>query len=871
MSRRTLAISILLTSVLVVAYLVALAFTQSVRGTRAEVEPYSLNMPRMTGRVVLFILDSWAARIVEDESYMPRLSLLKKRGAAGVIWAAKQSGTEQGIIAYATGMPTDSVDFLRLFSDASHEGWTLFEDIRARGDTLCFSGDQSWVTHFGQFGTHNCPTNGRAGSLLAGDLLAIKNTETELASSSSPVFSVVHILETDFLAHQFGTSGAQYRAAMGRWDNTMCDFVERVLDDRTTVIITSDHGNDIWGSHGGAYDIHRRAPVVMVGRGIRRTEGFTMNAVDMPATVALLLGTRLPGGALAKPATVALDLTPKEEARILLGTYEHLIDLGEKTDVPAASAQRQTLDGLRRLEEGGQFAELTRQAEESSVSLIEALQPTGRFSLLGFAWVLVIFGAAAFLLYKSGVLPDRTAGGFLLVVFLTVEPLLGVRFSLVPEIKQLLHLARTHAVVSALGLAAIIPLAWRAARPVASRCWRVLEGRPLLGIVVGFLFLSAFLPLGNLSIVFLCLLVAGLWRARVPASKSALILLIFAAYLVLSPIIAWPHLGENAARRYAYAGAVAALTAVWLLRGPLRSLGWGPRAALVLLLVMSPFTWLNIATGSATIDLVAATVSLVALAVLVRMRGGSWLCLPALGATELVFLAHSHAAFWGALVVIAAVGIYLVRFETRGRTLSLSAAVLVASMLCVLSKPGDVPSIVAILAMLVWTTDLLVEGSMSTGALVGLWAVVLLCTRLAVFEAFGKADAPVQVYLFSHIDLAAGFLGSENESVARAALLVLLKVTVAAGIVFLPLFMARLRSSLRHEIAAMVAAFMLIELAQMAVRLNLSVGRLTERSGNYLVSIFIYTGLYLTIAVAFGALEWGLLRRHDELLASNSP
>src|SRR5262249_49075693 len=155
-----------------------------------------------------------------------------------------------------------------------------------------------------------------------------------------PAFTVIHITETDFVAHQFGTVDPRYREVMRRWDGVVDEFIKRTLDGRTTVIVTSDHGNDAWGSHGGGADIFRRVPVLLLGKGIRPAHGFVMNNVDMPATIAILLGVRLPGGAIAKPATAPLDLTIEEEATVLRATYDHLIAVAESKGEPDLSEDR---------------------------------------------------------------------------------------------------------------------------------------------------------------------------------------------------------------------------------------------------------------------------------------------------------------------------------------------------------------------------------------------------------------------------------------------------------------------------------------------------------------------------------------------------
>src|SRR5262249_23714537 len=150
------------------------------------------------------VLDSMPVRIAEDPDMMPRLSQTMGRWASGVLWASMQTSTQQGVFGLATGRATTSFDQLRMFGGSGYRGFTIFDDIRARRETVCFSGERSWTTFFGHLGTHNHPTHGEGQSFFADDMAALQHADSELSSASPPTLTVIHITETDFAAHQFG-------------------------------------------------------------------------------------------------------------------------------------------------------------------------------------------------------------------------------------------------------------------------------------------------------------------------------------------------------------------------------------------------------------------------------------------------------------------------------------------------------------------------------------------------------------------------------------------------------------------------------------------------------------------------------------------
>ena len=120
------------------------------------------------------------------------------------------------------------------------------------------------------------------------------NAALEIIEGHSPQLLVLHLPDADETAHSYGPDSEEYRDVVGRIDTDIARFVEQVQDERTTFVITSDHGHIPGGGHGGWEDDATRVPVIMVGRGVASQRDEMMRQIDIAPTVAGLMGLRVP-------------------------------------------------------------------------------------------------------------------------------------------------------------------------------------------------------------------------------------------------------------------------------------------------------------------------------------------------------------------------------------------------------------------------------------------------------------------------------------------------------------------------------------------------------------------------------------------------
>lgn len=124
--------------------------------------------------------------------------------------------------------------------------------------------------------------------------------------------TLVHIVAVDDDGHDFGALSTQYDTsarAAGQAIRTLASRLD--LAGADTLIVTADHGHIDRGGHGGPEDVVMHVALVASGHGIRAdlppaANDATCNGklVDLPATVAALLGVPPPAANIGQPLAI---------------------------------------------------------------------------------------------------------------------------------------------------------------------------------------------------------------------------------------------------------------------------------------------------------------------------------------------------------------------------------------------------------------------------------------------------------------------------------------------------------------------------------------------------------------------------------------
>lgn len=826
---------------------------------------YDLVDKRLAKRVVLIIVDSWALRIMETPRWMPKLFARMPQGASGVLWAPEQTDTMHGIVALSTGSQPSGLAAIGLVSSSKYKGWTIFDDIVSRGEVVSFHGGPGWVPLFGDRGTGNFRVTGHGPLYRRDDIEGLQHIEQALLSSTSPALSVVHISETDFAAHQYGTERDAYAEVLQYWDTQIDRFLAQILTQGTTVIMTADHGNDLNGNHGGSGPIYRRVPVLMWGAGIRPGAPIEMNATDMPATIAVLLGIRAPAGVVALPAVEALALPPVEQARILRNAFEEsVLNNPRILDHNVMISRARAAIAPSSPDESPAAQILRLRATASALAPDLALRRAANtadwiFVCLTFAAALVMGSLASRRGERGSSISLPQLAGWI-AAFLVIEAALPIRFVFAPAIKAALR-NRSLGLMAALASAAVLAVvalifAWSRRRMLT----RSVKTHSAVFVTLLYLLTTVLAPLSSVGIVCMTMLAALTYSGRWPVRLRTMISAAFGTYFVVGTLILWLAIGESTIARYAVGLPIGAILigALAFAETAYASTDLIPRRAalsgiLLLLLLFPAETRPLSGLSQPEVTLVASLLLLLlcyGLEAFARPPRWVWI-----GPALLLGLWWSSYGYpiYLALGACAALVVGLLCKSHKSDAQWAGVFTLLACMLLMMTEPPRaVPLLLllwVIISFMLWKPH---PSSIRDASI--FVALVLVASRYALFELFGSSGSPVSLYGLQQLDLASAYVGDPARAIVPAALMVLLKVGLASAVLVAALTAFRPWRDVYSRAAALAGMFLLLNLAQAAVRTSLSYGPRTYLYDPAFFSLAIHTGIFVVAMLALGAL-----------------
>jgi predicted AlkP superfamily pyrophosphatase or phosphodiesterase len=112
-----------------------------------------------------------------------------------------------------------------------------------------------------------------------------------LIATYHPDFMYVHSMNIDDIGHKFTGNSIEYRRAVNRIDTILGIYLPIWQEMGYQVVVTSDHGMDDYGHHGGTLPEHREVPLFIFSKQIVPTIGSTViEQLQMAPLICLLLG-----------------------------------------------------------------------------------------------------------------------------------------------------------------------------------------------------------------------------------------------------------------------------------------------------------------------------------------------------------------------------------------------------------------------------------------------------------------------------------------------------------------------------------------------------------------------------------------------------
>ncbi|MBM7867416.1 alkaline phosphatase family protein [Heliomicrobium gestii] len=84
-----------------------------------------------------------------------------------------------------------------------------------------------------------------------------------------PAFLLIHPMGVDHAGHLFGADSKEYRGQVIQMDGLLAEYAPRWLSEGYQVLVTSDHGMNRDGCHGGTGPDERQVPLFAIGSAFR--------------------------------------------------------------------------------------------------------------------------------------------------------------------------------------------------------------------------------------------------------------------------------------------------------------------------------------------------------------------------------------------------------------------------------------------------------------------------------------------------------------------------------------------------------------------------------------------------------------------------
>lgn len=309
--------------------------------------PTQLRGPRtdpLTKHLLFVVVDGLRYDIATNPELMPRFSEAMERNSSAEIWAGRVSMTTSAILSYGTGQRGQLEQVVNNLTPEPPPFNNWLENARSDGLVLMLVGDPAWARMYGPaFSEKRLDPKGVAIDFDFNDQ-TFRDTRELLAKR--PNFLVAHFVTPDHQGHAYGVHSERYLKHVHQFDRRLSDLLGEIAPD-WTVVVTSDHGAADSGTHGADVPVQRRSPLYAYGPGITKNvhPKLPLDQVDLPNTLAALLGTTPPKQSRGQVLTDWLDITEAKRAAIACEDAERLFAYGEARLGDAAIQEaKQSLD-----------------------------------------------------------------------------------------------------------------------------------------------------------------------------------------------------------------------------------------------------------------------------------------------------------------------------------------------------------------------------------------------------------------------------------------------------------------------------------------------------------------------------------------------
>lgn len=303
----------------------------------------------LTQHLLFVIVDGLRYDIATDPQRMPGFAKAMRERRSARVMAGPVSMTSAAVQNFGSGQPGRLEQIVRNLDPDPVRFDSWLASARRRGLRVSHVGDGTWLR---MYGAHVSESRADpAGVSLDYDFTDITFTKARSALAGSPQVLLVHFRVPDQQGHAHGIQSTEYRKYMQHFDAKLFDFLSQVGPE-WAVVVTSDHGANDAGDHGGDVLIQRLTPLFAYGTGIApasaaREPGAALDQTDVAGTLAALLGIAAPAHSQGHLLGDWLAVSDSERAAIELNDVERALAFARTLDRERAEALALDLRELR--------------------------------------------------------------------------------------------------------------------------------------------------------------------------------------------------------------------------------------------------------------------------------------------------------------------------------------------------------------------------------------------------------------------------------------------------------------------------------------------------------------------------------------------
>lgn len=203
-------------------------------------------------RLVYIVLDGlrFDALVPVDKTgpYHNRISITSDpavKSEAFLSIAGLPTATTSRVVALMTGMPSGPLDLVWAFTARR----VAADNLTARFQGASFFGDECWPEMFPALAARSAtmPSYSRTDQAAREDAL-VDSLITTIATQENATFA--HLTTLDTYGHAFGINHDMIASTLDRW-NSYLRRIYDAIDEKTLLVVVSDHGVTSEGAHGG--------------------------------------------------------------------------------------------------------------------------------------------------------------------------------------------------------------------------------------------------------------------------------------------------------------------------------------------------------------------------------------------------------------------------------------------------------------------------------------------------------------------------------------------------------------------------------------------------------------------------------------------